>query len=183
MYTGNAIVSLMFAAAAAMAYAAESDAEVDSSSANASLVELQGDQREDVLVTQFVGSGDQRTLGFSVGGSWELRWRVEPMTQFDRLGGFRADVYDAATNRLLGSVGDNARNDSGVERIAGDGRFYLNINARNVNWEIDVVDVAEPWATAGYKKQADSAGRLVVIEDPDELEALRSAATGDKSNM
>ena len=78
---------------------------------------------EEHVVKRFAGNGDQRTYGFSVDDSWELRWRVEPMTQFENLGGFRADVYDAMTNRFLGSLGENIRDGNGEIRMDIDCRF------------------------------------------------------------
>ena len=179
MKTDKVFISLLLAAVATTASAENANSTSHSSALDASRVEMETAQPKDILVKQFAGSGDQRTLGFSVGGSWELRWRAEPMTQFDRLGGFRAEIYDVATNRLLGSIGDNARDGSGIERIARDGRFYLRIISRNVNWEIDVVDIEDPWVTVGYSRWADLEGRSVLIQDPRQIEALRSIATGD----
>jgi hypothetical protein len=168
----------LLAAAATTADAENANSKSLSGALNASYVAMNTDQPEDILIRQFVGSGDRRTLGFSVGGSWELRWRAQPMTQFDRLGGFRAEIYDVATNRLLGSIGDNARNGSGTERVSQDGRFYLKVTSRNVNWEIDIVDIEDPWLTAGHRNQADFDGRLVLIQDQQQLEVLRALATG-----
>ena len=126
---------------------------------------------EEKTVASFSGYDNDYNLSFSVRGAWELRWRVEGDKNFPTVSQFNVHLHDSATSRFLGIAAQKTGSGRGVRYINDGGRFYLHVLARNVRWHIDIVDVAEPWASIPEFEGAEEVDRMkvIILEDADEF--------------
>lgn len=115
----------------------------------------------------FKGNNNDYNLSFSVRGAWELRWQVEGDKTFPSISQFTVHLHDAATGRFLGIAAQKTGSGQGVRYIPDGGRFFVHVLGRNVRWQLEVVDVDEPWQSIPEFEGAEEIDRmkLIIIDD------------------
>lgn len=128
--------------------------------------------RAEAAVATFEGAGDDYNLLFNVHGAWELRWKSLGNETFPSVSHFEVHLYDSVSGRFLTVAAQKTGSGRGVRHFADGGSFFINVRARNVRWQITIVDVDEPWEGLPEFKGLKESGSMDVeiITDPRQLE-------------
>ncbi|MCW8845102.1 MAG: hypothetical protein OQK99_04630 [Gammaproteobacteria bacterium] len=102
-------------------------------------------------VLRFSGSGSERTPVFVVGSPWLIDWSTE--SEFPQTGTIEIRLHDADTDRIVGIINQAEGIARGLKLMEDVGKFSIAVDARNVDWIIDITELT-PERAAELKEQA-----------------------------
>jgi hypothetical protein len=102
-------------------------------------------------VLKFSGSGSERTPVFVVGAPWLIDWSTG--SEFPKTGTIEIRLHDADSDRIVGIINQAEGVARGLKLIEDVGKFRIAVDARNVDWMIEITELT-PERAAELKEKA-----------------------------
>ena len=102
-------------------------------------------------VLKFRGSGSERTPVFVVGAPWLIDWST--VSEFPQTGTIEIRLHDADSDRIVGIINQAEGVARGLKLVEDVGKFRIAVDARNVDWIIDITELT-PERAAELKQKA-----------------------------
>lgn len=88
----------------------------------------------------FTGSGTGLTPEFEMDAPWLIDWRAD--SEFPRVTTIEFRLQDARSGQLLGIINQAEGSARGLKLLDDVGRFRVQVNAEDVSWKIDIMQVS-----------------------------------------